>query len=116
MNFSRIFDILLRFRSKKIAILSDIKQTFVNVGVHDDHKDYLRFLWLDPDNFDVNIIYRLLRVVFAVASSPFLLQGTLRYHCDRIIELESVDLKFVEDFLKKTCTSMIVLVEQILYF
>ena len=96
---SHIFDILLRFRSKEIVILSDIKQAFLNVGIHDDHKNYLRFLWLDPDNFDENIIYRFLRVVFGVTSSPFLLQGTLRYHCDRLIEKGFVDPKFVEDFL-----------------
>ena len=60
----------------------------------------MRFLWLGPDNFDENTIHRFLRVVFGVTNNPFLLQGTLRYHCDRIIELGSIDPKFVEDFLK----------------
>ena len=85
-QLSHIFDILLRFRGKKIGILSDVRQAFLNVGIHDDHKNYLRFLWLDPDNCNETIIYRFLRVVFGVTSSPFLLQGTLRYHCDRVIE------------------------------
>ena len=96
---SHIFDILLRFRGKKIGILSDVRQAFLNVGIHDDHKNYLRFLWLDPDNCNETIIYRFLRVVFGVTSSPFLLQGTLRCHCDRVIEEGFVDPKYVEDFL-----------------
>ena len=40
---TKIFDILLRFRLNKIAILAEIKQAFLNVGIHKDHQDFLRF-------------------------------------------------------------------------
>ena len=33
----KIFDILLRFRTNKIAILSDIKQAFLNIEITDEH-------------------------------------------------------------------------------
>ena len=42
---SLIYDILLRFRTHKIALISDIKQAFLNIEVHPNHVDYLRFLW-----------------------------------------------------------------------
>ena len=44
---SKVFDILLRFRFKKIAILADIKKAFLNVEVSKGHQDFLRFLWND---------------------------------------------------------------------
>ena len=68
-----IFDIMLRFRTNNIAIISDIKQAFLNVGVHPDHVDYLRFLWFDLDDGDDVIMYRFRRVLFGSTSSPFLL-------------------------------------------
>ena len=39
----KIFDILLRFRLNRIAFTVDIKQAFFNVGVHPEHRDFLRF-------------------------------------------------------------------------
>ena len=50
---SKIFDILLRFRLRPIAILSDIKQAFLNIEVDHEHQDFLRFLWYQ-DVFDRN--------------------------------------------------------------
>jgi hypothetical protein len=96
----KIFDILLRFRTNKIALISDIKQAFLNIGVHADHTDFLRFLWFDQkDSHDI-IAYRFLRVVFGVTSSPFLLQGTIRHHCQKMVENGFISADFVEDFLK----------------
>ena len=94
---AKIFDILLRFRVNKIGILADIKQAFLNVSIHPDHRDFLRFLWRDyttPDR-DV-IIYRFNRVVFGLTSSPFLLNGTIRKHWEQYLEEDS---SFVERFL-----------------
>ena len=62
---AKIFDILLRFRLNKIGILADIKQAFLNVRIHPDHTDYLRFLWRDWSALERKlIIYRFTRVVF----------------------------------------------------
>ena len=41
----KIFEILLRFRLRKIGIISDIEQAFLNVEVAKEHRDLLRFLW-----------------------------------------------------------------------
>ena len=58
---SLIIDILLRFRTNKIAILSDIKQAFLNIRIHPDHVNYLRFLWFAEN--DEILVYRFLSVV-----------------------------------------------------
>ena len=64
-----------------MAILADIKQVFLNIEISKEHRDYLRFLWdgeLASENEAKLIIYRILRVVFDITSSPFLLNGTIR--------------------------------------
>ena len=97
---TRIFDILLRCRSNPILILSDIKQAFLHVGIHDEHKDFLRFLMFDPENINSIIIYRFLVAMFGVTSSTFLLEATLRYHCEKCIASGAVNQLFVENFLR----------------
>ena len=97
---SRIYDILLRFRCYLIPILSDIKQAFLRVKIHHDHVDFLRFLWLNPENINETVIYRFLTAVFGVTSSTFLLEGTIQHHCSRMVEQRVTNLEFVEKFLQ----------------
>ena len=95
----KIFDILLRFRLNPIAILSDIKQAFLNIGIDRKHQDYLRFLWMD-DPFDPSsnvVIYRFLRLVFGLTSSPFILNATVRHHLEKFRDSER---DFVERLVK----------------
>ena len=80
-----IFNILLRFRLYKIGLISDIQQAFLNIGICDEHKDYLRFLWCSKDDDETLIIYRFLRVVFGINSSPFLLNGTIIHHLKKYL-------------------------------
>lgn len=42
----RIFDILLRFRSHKIALTADIEKAFLMIRVEEQDRDALRFLWV----------------------------------------------------------------------
>ncbi|CAC5425699.1 unnamed protein product [Mytilus coruscus] len=39
--------VLCRFRQKPIAVVCDIEQMFVQFKVITEHRDYLKFLWLD---------------------------------------------------------------------
>ena len=93
---SKIFNILIRFRLSPIRILADIKQAFLNVEMSNDHKDFLRFLWYNANDLKI-VIYRLLRVVFCLTSSPFLLNATIRHHLSKCIQFER---NFVEKFLE----------------
>ena len=40
----RIFDILLRFRAQKIALVADIEKAFLMIAVNEEDRDVLRFL------------------------------------------------------------------------
>ena len=78
----RILDILLRFRTYPIALTADIEKAFLMVGITEEDRDALRFLWItdfDSETPDFHT-YRFTRVVFGVSSSPFLLNATLQHH------------------------------------
>ncbi len=83
-----IFDILLRFRSNRVALVGDIEKAFLNIEVHPEDRDCLRFLWVDDiHKTDPQIVvYKFTRVVFGVNSSPFLLNAVLRHHIEKYSE------------------------------
>jgi hypothetical protein len=94
-----LFDILVRFRQKRIALIADIEKAFLNVEVDKIDRDCLRFLWLknaQDANSDIEV-YRFCRVVFGLKSSPFLLNATLRYHFSKY---KDIDPAFVETMLE----------------
>ena len=77
-----LFDILVRFRENKIALVGDIEKAFLNVAVDEKDRDSLKFLWVE-DVRDHNLsiaVYRFCRVVFGLNASPFLLDETIRHH------------------------------------
>ena len=50
----QIFDVVVRFHAYKVALISVIKQAYLNVEVNEDDRE--RFLWVDDvDNLDPNI-------------------------------------------------------------
>ena len=51
-----VFDILVRFRAYRVALISDIKQAYLNVEVNENDRNFLRFLWLDDVN-SVSLCY-----------------------------------------------------------
>ena len=74
--------ILLHFRVHKFGFTTDIEKAFLHVKLQEDDRDFTRFFWLStPENpeseFDV---YRFKVVLFGSASSPFMLNATLRLH------------------------------------
>ena len=86
----------MRFRLNLIGILADIKQALLNVEMSNDQKDFLRFLWYDTNDLKI-VIYRFLRVIFGLTSSPFLLNATIRHHLSKYIQFER---NFIEKFLE----------------
>ena len=77
-----IFNVLLRFREKRIALVGDIEKAFLNVVVAEEDRDVLRLLRVDSleEENPGLMLYRFCRVVFGVNASPFLLNATLKYH------------------------------------
>ena len=94
-----IFDIMLRFRGHRIALVGDIEKAFLMVHIAEEDKDVLRFLWID----DIDkakpevVVLRFTCVVFGVSSSPFLLNATLKHH---IGQYEQCDPNFTRKFLE----------------
>jgi hypothetical protein len=78
----KFFDILIKFRTYQVALIADIEKAFLMISVCQKDRDALRFLWLKDVNSEVPEIqtFRFTKVIFGVASSPFLLYATIRYH------------------------------------
>ena len=106
-----IFYILARFRFHKVGIVSDIRQAFLNIGMADEHRDYLRFLCRGQD--DQLLTYRFCRVVFGINSSPFLLNATIQYHMDNYLTgNENITKQFIRDLYVDDSTAGVNSVEE----
>ena len=85
-----------------IAITADIQQAFLQISVHPEERDYLRFLWFD-DVFTVkpNVIkYRFNRVIFDATCSQFLLNGAIKIHLEQYKhDPEEISKCFYVDYL-----------------
>ena len=94
-----LFDILLRFRPPKIALIGDLEKAFLNVEVKPEDRNLLRFLWIDDVNsLNPEIIkLRFTRLVFGLVCSPFILNVTLRNHLSKY---ENIDPEFVSTVIK----------------
>ena len=80
-----ILDILLRFRTHRVALTADIEKAFLMISMAEKDRDVLRFLWIDDivrDQPEI-VVLRFARVVFGVSASPFLLNATIRHHIEK---------------------------------
>ncbi|XP_015905345.2 uncharacterized protein [Parasteatoda tepidariorum] len=68
--------ILMRFWTERIGVVSDIRKAFLQIGLTETDKNYLRFLWLSDTGLK---FYRHCRVVLGVTCNPFLLSSTVKY-------------------------------------
>ena len=41
-----MFDVLVRFRQHKVALVGDIQKAFLQIEVNPEDRNYLRFLWV----------------------------------------------------------------------
>ena len=77
-------EVLLTFRLHRVVLLADIQKAFLQVGVTEEDRDLLRFLWRDSEG---NVeVYRFTRVPFGTGPSPFLLNATLKHHLEKVVE------------------------------
>lgn len=75
-------DILLRFRTSRIALTADIERAFLQICVDERDQDVLRFLWFDDvENTQPEVqTLKFTHVAFGVSSSPFLLNAMIRHY------------------------------------
>ena len=73
--------LLIRFRTHKIGITTDIEKAFLHVQLAEDDRNYTHFPWLskpeDPESKFT--LYRFKVVLFGSVSSPFMLNATLQH-------------------------------------
>ncbi|KRZ74046.1 hypothetical protein T10_7368 [Trichinella papuae] len=74
--------ILLRFRQYRIAVQADIEKMYLQVGLQTDDRDACRFLWRDCKTDAPPRRYRLTRVCFGLACSPYLAINVLKAHAE----------------------------------
>ena len=94
-----IFDILIRFRVYKVAMIADIEKAFLNIAISPEHRDYLRFFWVE-DIHNTNpsfITLRFARLVFGLTCSPAILNAVLHHH---LTQYSTIDPTFVTKILK----------------
>ena len=92
---SDICSVLVRFRSHRFGVSTDIEKAFLHVRLHPDDRDYTRFFWLtDPTDVSSQFcIYRFNVVPFGATSSPFMLNAVLQYHLQQQNTAVSDDMR-----------------------
>ena len=65
---SELFDILIRFRHKTIAIACDISKMYLQIRIPVTDRPYFRFLWRDEN--EKIIAYEFERVCFGQSAAP----------------------------------------------
>ena len=88
--------ILLNFRIKPFACVSDAEKAFLMVGLKSPCRDACRFFWPE-DPFDPSskiVVYRFCVVLFGSTASQFLLNCTIehhlaKYHCQAAHDIQT---------------------------
>lgn len=75
--------VLMRFRSNNVGVISDVKKAFLQISVHSEDRNALRFLWRDINDSSKLKMYRHSRIVFGVTSSPSLLGIVINMHLEK---------------------------------
>nr|XP_045590621.1 uncharacterized protein LOC123752630 [Procambarus clarkii] len=74
----RLYNVVLKFRIGTYAYTADISKAFLRVGLLEEDRNYIKFLWIKDTN-DQNselIAYRFASVLFGTTTSLFVLQAT----------------------------------------
>ncbi|XP_039453257.1 uncharacterized protein LOC120432183 [Culex pipiens pallens] len=66
-----LFDLVLRFRKKQVALVADIEKMYLQVKVHSDDTPLQRILWRPSPSEPIRT-YEMLRVTFGLAPSSYL--------------------------------------------
>ena len=82
-----LFDVLVQFRSHRIAVIADIEKAFLMIGIIPADRDVLRFLWFkDPTKLNSTVLhFRFTRVVFGLRPSPAILRAVILHHLDKYV-------------------------------
>ena len=75
-----LVDVLLRFRRYPVALVCDIAEMHLRIGVHPQDRPYQRVLWRSLNQSEKPKILQFTCVVFGISSSPFHAQYVSQRH------------------------------------
>ena len=79
---SPLLSLLLKFRTNKYTLISDIKQAFLQIKIKtEEDRNRFSFFWIDDD--DQLVMYRYASIVFGFTSSPFILNYVIKHHISK---------------------------------
>ena len=90
---AKLHEILVQFRQGTHAVTADILMAFHRIIVDEEHRKFLKFLWLNLESYEL-LTYQFKVVLFGATCSPYLLQETLQTHLSQNAEGN----KFVDKF------------------
>ena len=73
---------LVRARFHPVLLTGDLKQAFLQVRIHEQDRDALRFHWFKDLQTKTIEVLRFTRALFGLAPSPFLLGGVIQHHLE----------------------------------
>jgi hypothetical protein len=77
-----LFDVLLRFRCKPVALTCDIQEMYLQIGITQSDRPFHSFLWRSSIDSEPDV-YQFNRLVFGVNASPYLAQFVSQYNAQR---------------------------------
>ena len=77
---NKLWKVLVRGRFHPVALAGDIRKAFLQVRIHVQDRDALRFHWLEAKDPQRIRTYRFTRALFGLGPSPFLLGGVIQQH------------------------------------
>uniref|UniRef100_A0A7I4YZT0 Peptidase A2 domain-containing protein n=1 Tax=Haemonchus contortus TaxID=6289 RepID=A0A7I4YZT0_HAECO len=90
----KLYGILLRFRTGRYVLLSDVEKAFLQVRLQESDRDFTRCLWVknvkEALTHENIAVYRFTRVTFGINASPFLLSATILYHLKNYVKNEEL--------------------------
>ena len=78
-----LVDVLLRFRSHRVALTTDVSKMYRAVGLVESDKDLHRFVWRSRPDEPLRD-YRMSRVTFGVSASSFAVNMALQQNADNL--------------------------------
>ena len=79
---NQLWNVLIRARFHPVLITGDLKQAFLQVRIHQQDRDALRFHWFKDLQSKTIEVLRFTRALFGLAPSPFLLGGVIQHHLE----------------------------------
>ena len=76
-------EVLLRFRKNPVALVCDISEMYLQIGLAAKDRKYHSFLWRDMDLSRLPDILEFTRLFFGVNACPFLAQNVSQNHAEK---------------------------------